>query len=80
MISKIFIRFIYLKYGEELMEIDVGTLISCIGGTFFFGIAVGEFIERLKNKQTYTNAYEPIISKYLRQKSKMFDKTMERIK
>ena len=60
------------------MEIDIGTIISIVGGTFFVGIALGEFIERLKNKQTYANAYEPIISKYLHQKDKMFDKYMER--
>ena len=62
------------------MEMDIGTIISIVGGTFFVGIGIGEFIERLKNKQTYSNAYEPIISNYLKQKDKMFDKAMERIK
>lgn len=64
----------------NLMEIDIVTLFSYIVGTFLIGTAIGGFIEGLKNKRTYENAYEPIISKYLQQKDKMFDKALRRMK
>jgi len=62
------------------MEIDAVALIIYLGGTFLFGFTVGEFIERLKNKESCTNNVQPIIRAYLKQKGKMFDKAMEKIK
>ncbi len=53
------------------------TLIIYLGGTFLFGITVGEFIERRKNKESCTNNVQPIIQAYLKQKGKMFDKALK---
>lgn len=80
MINKLFIRVIYLKNGEELMEIDTVALIIYLGGTFLFGVTVGEFIERYNNKESLKDVVKPIINKYLKQKDKMFDKVMEDLK
>lgn len=79
-IHKIFIRLIYLKDGEEYMEIDFGTLFSIILGTFLVGMTIGELIERGRNKQTYENTYNPLITDFRKQKKEMWKKISERIK
>ena len=59
------------------MELDIGTLLSIIFGTFLFGLAIGELIERHRNKKAHELTVNPIINDYRRQKRDMWKKYSE---
>ena len=62
---------------NNYMELDIGTLLSIIFGTFLFGLAIGELIERNRNKKSFTRTVNPIINDYRKQKKDMWKKYSE---